>query len=68
MVRPRSCWVIYYFDTPAFGRRHQSFNHVNNHINGKISLYLMKKYQIYYFKNILEIYTIKSLLDFFLLV
>jgi hypothetical protein len=24
MVRPRSCWVIYYFDTPTLGRRHQS--------------------------------------------
>jgi hypothetical protein len=23
VVRPRSCWVIYYFDTPALGRRHQ---------------------------------------------
>ena len=38
----------------------------DNHINGRISLCLMKKYQIYYFKNILEIYTIKSQLDFFL--
>jgi len=28
MVRPRSCRVIYYFDTPALGRRHQSFGHV----------------------------------------
>jgi hypothetical protein len=25
VVRPQSCWVIYYFDTPALGRRHQSF-------------------------------------------
>jgi hypothetical protein len=30
MVRPRSCQVIYYFDTPTLGRRHQSFGHVNN--------------------------------------
>ena len=29
MVRPRSCRVIYYFDTPALGRRHQSFGRVN---------------------------------------
>jgi len=29
VVRPRSCRVIYYFDTPALGRRHQSFGHVN---------------------------------------
>ena len=28
MVRPRSCRVIYYFDTPVLGRRHQSFGHV----------------------------------------
>ena len=25
MVRPQSCRVIYYFDTPALGIRHQSF-------------------------------------------
>ena len=29
MVRPRSCRVIHYFDTPALGRRHQSFGRVN---------------------------------------
>ena len=29
MVRPRSCRVIYYFDTPALRRRLQSFGHVN---------------------------------------
>jgi len=29
VVRPRSCRVIYYFNTPALGRRHQSFGHVN---------------------------------------
>jgi len=28
VVRPRSCQVIYYFDTPALGRRHQSFDRV----------------------------------------
>ena len=28
MVWPRSCRVIYYFNTPAFGRRHQSFGRV----------------------------------------
>jgi hypothetical protein len=27
--RPRSCRVIYYFDTPALGRRHQSFGRVS---------------------------------------
>jgi hypothetical protein len=28
MVRPQSCRVIYYFDTPTLGRRHQSFGRV----------------------------------------
>ena len=28
MVRPWSCRVIYYFDTPALGRKHQSFGRV----------------------------------------
>ena len=28
VVRPRSCRVIYYFDTPALGKRHQSFGRV----------------------------------------
>jgi hypothetical protein len=28
VVRLRSCRVIYYFDTPALGIRHQLFNHV----------------------------------------
>ena len=32
VVRPRSCRVIYYFDTPALGRRHQSFGRVINQI------------------------------------
>jgi len=29
VVRPRSCRVIYYFDTPPLGKRHQSFGRVN---------------------------------------
>jgi hypothetical protein len=28
VVRPRSCRVIYYFDTPTLRRRHQSFGRV----------------------------------------
>ena len=28
MVRPWSCLVIYYFDAPTFGRRHQCFGRV----------------------------------------
>jgi len=32
VVRPRSCRVIYYFDTPALGRRHQSFGRVSNEV------------------------------------
>jgi len=31
VVRPRSCRVIYYFDTPTLGRRHQSFGRVREH-------------------------------------
>jgi hypothetical protein len=29
VVRPRSCRVIYYFDTPTLGRRHQLFGRVS---------------------------------------
>ena len=29
MIRPRSCRVIDYFDTPALGIRHQSFDRVS---------------------------------------
>jgi len=32
MVRPRSCWVIYYFDTPTLERKHQLFGHVTCNI------------------------------------
>jgi hypothetical protein len=32
VVRPWSCRVIYYFDTPALGRRHQSFGRVTLHV------------------------------------
>ena len=32
VVRPQSCWVIYYFDTPALERRHQSFSRVILHL------------------------------------
>jgi hypothetical protein len=32
MVRPRSCWVIYYFDTTALERRHQSFGRVTHNV------------------------------------
>jgi hypothetical protein len=31
VVRPWSCQVIYYFDTPTLGRRHQFFGRVTNH-------------------------------------
>jgi len=35
VVRPRSCRVIYYFDTPALGIRHQLFDRVTRqHIQG----------------------------------
>ena len=29
VIRSRSYWFIYYFDTPALGRRHHSFDHIN---------------------------------------
>jgi len=38
VVRPRSCRVIYYFDTPTLGRRHQSFGHVMNNVWLKIKM------------------------------
>jgi len=38
VVRPWSCWVIYYFDTPALERRHQSFDHVSYADNRRRSL------------------------------
>ena len=31
MDRPWSCRVIYYFDTPVLGIRHQLFDRVNKH-------------------------------------
>jgi len=30
VVRPRSCLIIYYFDTPTLGRRHQLFGRVRH--------------------------------------
>jgi hypothetical protein len=30
VVRPRCSWVIYYFDTPTLGRRHQLFGRVTH--------------------------------------
>jgi hypothetical protein len=30
MVRPQSCRIIYYFDTPTLGRRHQLFDRVSD--------------------------------------
>jgi len=52
VVRPRSCRVIYYFDTPALGRRHQSFDRVNvrpwgsSHWLNEASICLHKKVYI----------------------
>ena len=50
VVRPRSCRVIYYFDTPALGRRHQSFGRV-------IIIYCLlasfHNFSIYLWKNII---------------
>jgi len=33
VVWPRSCRVIYYFDTPTLGKRHQSFGYVIDPLN-----------------------------------
>jgi hypothetical protein len=33
VVWPRSGRVIYYFDTPTLGKRHQSFGHVIDPLN-----------------------------------
>ena len=48
VVRPRSCRVIYYFDTPALGRRHQSF--------GRVTLAIRTSYFILSNGPILELY------------
>ena len=37
MVRPRSCQIIYYFDTPALGIKHQSFDHVREEEDHQVS-------------------------------
>jgi hypothetical protein len=38
MVRPRSCRVIYYFDTPTLGKKHQSFGRVTSQLNTRIAI------------------------------
>ena len=38
MVRPRFCRVIYYFDTPTLGRRHQLFGRVMAHVDNSSTL------------------------------
>jgi hypothetical protein len=38
VVRPRSYRVIYYFDTPTLGRRHQSFGRVTKRHGHETSL------------------------------
>ena len=44
VVRPRSCRVIYYFDTPALGRRHQSFGRVTNPSTWTHMIFTIKPY------------------------
>ena len=36
MVRPQSCQVIYYFDTPTLGRRHQLFGRVRGSVDDSL--------------------------------
>jgi len=38
MVRPRSCRVIYYFNTPTLGIRHQLFDRVRGRIRCSINI------------------------------
>ena len=42
VIRPRSCRVIYYFDTPTLGRRHQSFGRVRYHWKPSSKIYQCK--------------------------
>jgi hypothetical protein len=42
VVRPRSCRVIYYFNTPALGRRHQFFDRVNDTIESGLMIEMSK--------------------------
>ena len=48
VVRPRSCRVIYYFDTPALGRRHQFFSRVRTeptYLFLSLALFLSSQFQ-----------------------
>ena len=42
MVRPRSCRVIYYFDIPTLGKRHQSFGRVTKYATKVLKKFVMK--------------------------
>jgi hypothetical protein len=42
VVRPQSCRVIYYFDTPTLGRRHQLFGRVT-YLSCNRVLYVLRK-------------------------
>jgi len=44
--RPRSCRVIYYFDTSALGIRHQLFDRVRHHLE-KMKIVILNKSFIY---------------------
>ena len=37
VVQPQSCQVIYYFDTPALGKSHQSFGRVSRLWNPRVT-------------------------------
>jgi hypothetical protein len=49
VVWPRSCWVIYYFDTPALRRRHQSFGRVKVCLLYQI-MFVLSTYSHWFFK------------------
>ena len=48
MVRPRSCRVIYYFDTLTLGRRHQSFGRVRMPLAEANHFFLLLFFFYYY--------------------
>jgi len=51
VVQLRSCWVIYYFYTPALGRRYQSFGRVTSPYPVNIKPYNIKPYKSSFIQN-----------------
>jgi hypothetical protein len=51
VVRPRSCRVIYYFNTPTLGKRHQSFGRVTWQSHIHVNIYYLSWLQ----SNLMEL-------------